>query len=95
MDKELGGTPFIRAMLDSGEYDEFEPGMVLDVFQLLPEDYMKPLYGQNCEIYYFITSDATPEERFVILKAPDTPNNYTFHKSDNKLQEMCGRYSTM
>ena len=30
---------FIRAMLESGEYDEFEPGMVVDVYQLLPEHY--------------------------------------------------------
>lgn len=34
-------APFVRAMLDSGEYDEFEPGVVLDMYQLLPEDYMK------------------------------------------------------
>ena len=32
-------APFVRAMLDSSEYDEFEPGMVLDMYQLLPEDY--------------------------------------------------------
>ena len=34
-------APFVRAMLDSSEYDEFEPGMVLDMYQLLPEDYDK------------------------------------------------------
>ncbi len=33
-------APFVRAMLDSGEYDEFSPGMVLDIYQLLPEDYI-------------------------------------------------------
>ena len=82
-------APFIRAMLDSGEYDEFQPGMVLDVFQLLPEDYMKHLHGQNCEIHYFITSNVTPKERFTILKTHDTPNNYTFHKPDNELKKMC------
>ena len=26
-------APFVRAMLDSCEYDEFEPGMVLDMYQ--------------------------------------------------------------
>ena len=31
-------APFVRAMLDSGEYDEFAPGMVLDMYQLLPEE---------------------------------------------------------
>ena len=78
-------APFIRAMLDSGEYDEFKPGMVLDVFQLLPEDYMKHLHGQNCEIHYFITSDVTPDERFAILKQYDAPNHYTYKKPDDEL----------
>ena len=27
---------FIRAMMDSGEYDECDYGMVIDIFQLLP-----------------------------------------------------------
>ena len=78
---------FIRAMLDSGEYDEFNPGMVLDMYQLLPEDYMKHIYGANCEIVYFITSDVTPEERFAIQKRYDTEKDYTFYKSDEELKE--------
>ena len=80
-------APFIRAMLDSGEYDEFEPGMVLDMYQLLPEDYMKYIHGANCEIFYFITSDVTPEERFAIQKKYDTQKDYTFYTSDVELRE--------
>lgn len=80
-------APFVRAMLDSAEYDEFEPGMVLDMYQLLPEDYMKHIYGANCEIYYFITSDVTPQERFAIQKKYDTEKDYTFYKSDEELRE--------
>jgi len=82
-------APFIRAMLDSGEYDEFEPGMALDVFQLLPKDYMEHLHGANCEIFYFITSDVTPEERLDIMKANDTANHYSFYKQDEELRRMC------
>ncbi len=80
-------APFIRAMLDSGGYDEFEPGMVLDIYQLLPEDYMKYICEANCEIAYFITSDVTPEERFAIQKRYDTEKDYTFYKSDEELRE--------
>ena len=80
-------APFVRAMLDSGEYDEFKPGMVLDMYQLLPEDYMKYIHGANCEIVYFITSDVTPEERFAIQKKYDTEKDYTFYKSDEELRE--------
>ena len=80
-------APFVRAMLDSGEYDEFTPGMVLDMYQLLPEDYEKYIRGANCEIVYFITSDVTPEERFLIQKKYDTEKDYTFYKSDDELRE--------
>ena len=80
-------APFVRAMLDSGEYDESEPGMVLDMYQLLPEDYDKFIRGTNCEIAYFITSDVTPEERFLIQKKYDTEKDYTFYKSDDELRE--------
>lgn len=80
-------APFIRAMLDSGEYDEFEPGMVLDIYQLLPKDYIKYIDGANCKIAYFITSDVTPEERFAIQKRYDTEKDYTFYKPDEELRE--------
>ena len=80
-------APFVRAMLDSAEYDEYEPGMVLDMYQLLPEDYMKYIYGANCEIFYFLTSDVTPEERFEIQKKYDTERDYTFYKPDEELKE--------
>lgn len=80
-------APFVRAMLDSAEYDEFEPGMVLDMYQLLPEDYMRYIHGANCVIYYFITSDVTPGERFEIQKRYDTEKDYTFYKSDEELRK--------
>ena len=80
-------APFVRAMLDSGEYDEFTPGMVLDMYQLLPEDYDKYIRGAKCEIAYFITSDVTPDERFMIQKRYDTEKDYTFYKSDEELRE--------
>jgi len=82
-------APFIKAMMDSGEYDEFERGMVLDIYQLLPDDYMKHLSKNNCEVFYLITSDVTPEERFRIQKKYDTEKDYTFHYSDDQIREGC------
>ncbi|MDR2598962.1 MAG: hypothetical protein LBC73_01640 [Oscillospiraceae bacterium] len=82
-------APFISAMIGSDEYEEFERGMVLDVYQLLPDDYMKYIAGCNCEIFYFITSDVTPEERFNIQKTYDTEKDYTFYKTDEEIRENC------
>lgn len=82
-------APFIKAMMDSGEYDEFQPGMVMDVYHLLPEDYMRYLAGGNCEIFYFITSDVTPEERFSIMRTFDMDKDWTAYQSDEELRKGC------
>ena len=63
---------FIQAMIDSGEYDERDYGMVIDVYQLLPEDYIQYIDKSACGIAYFITSDVSAMERFEILTANDT-----------------------
>jgi len=80
---------FIAAMLDSGEYDEFAPGMVVDVYQLFPGDCIKHLKDKNCEIVYLLTSDVTPEERLSILKTYDEEKDYTFGAPDDELYEGC------
>ncbi len=82
-------APFLRAMMDSGEYDEQEYGMVIDMYQLLPEDYVNYIDPQKCAVYYFVTADVTPEERFLIQKKFDTPKDYTFDRPDDELMEGC------
>ncbi len=82
-------APFLRAMMDSGEYEECDYGMVIDVFQLLPEDYRKYIDPSVCEIYYFLTSDVTAKERYELLKQFDTPKDYTFYKSEEETRKNC------
>lgn len=82
-------APFIRAMMDSGEYDECDYGMVIDVFQLMPSDFIKYVDNTICDIYYLITSDVTAEERYELLKLYDTTKDYTFYKADNEKYNDC------
>jgi len=82
-------APFINAMMESGEYDEFDRGMVLNIWQLLPDDYEKHINSNFCDIYYFVTADVSGEERFSLLKKYDTENDYTYHKPDEELREGC------
>ena len=82
-------APFIRAMMDSGEYEECDYGVVIDIYQLLPADYMKFVKSEKCEIYYFLSSDVTAKERFEILKAFDTPDDYTYYHSDEENKKDC------
>ncbi len=82
-------APFIKAMMDSGEYDECDYGVVIDVYQLLPKDYVQFIQNDKCEIYYFLSSDVTATERFEILKKFDTPKDYTYYHSDEENKKDC------
>ena len=82
-------APFIRAMMDSGEYDECDYGVVIDVHQLTPRDYLKYITDEKSEVYFIITPDITPKERFQILKQYDTPNDYTYFHSDEDNMNDC------
>lgn len=59
-------APFIRAMMDSGEYDERDYGMVIDVFQLLPADYVQYIDAEKsdaCGINCLIMRRPTTESK--------------------------------
>ena len=80
---------FIRAMMDSGEYNECDYGMVIDIFQLMPQHYIQYIDSSVCDIYFFGTSEVTPEERYELLKKYDTPKDYTYYKSEEENKKNC------
>lgn len=81
--------PFLRAMTSPEEYDQKNGPMVIDMYQLLPEDYVKYINPDVCGILYLLTGDVTPEERFAIQKEFDTPDDYTYTLSDEERMEGC------
>lgn len=80
-------APFLRAMTDPEEYDHQNGPMVIDMYQLLPEDYVKYLDPEVCNVLYLLTGDVTPEERCRIQKEFDTPEDYTYDLSDEERLE--------
>lgn len=82
-------SKFIQSMIDSGEYDEQDYGMVIDVCELLPCDYVKNINPNYCEIYYFGTSSLTGFERFEELKKYDTDKDYTYYLDDTLNKKKC------
>lgn len=82
-------APFLRAMMDSGEYDEQEYGMVIDIYQLLPADYRRHIDPSVCSIAYFVTAGMSAGERFRLLKQFDTPKDYTYFESDEENMARC------
>lgn len=86
---------FIRAIIDSGEYNECDYGMVIDIFQLLPQHYVQHIDPAVCEIYYLGTSEVTAEERYELLKKYDTPKDYTYYKSEQENKKNCADIVTI
>lgn len=82
-------APFLRAMMDSGEYDELDYGMVIDIYRLMPEDYVKHIDPKTCSIHYFVTAAPTVDERLQMLKQYDTPNDYTYFDTPEKRLARC------
>ena len=65
-------APFLQTVMERGAYDAHGRGMVIDVYQLLPEDFVRCMRPELCDAYYLVSADVTPEERFALLKAFDT-----------------------
>ncbi len=82
-------APFLQAMTDPEEYDEKNGPMVIDMYQLLPEDYARRGLSSTCRILYLVTGNVSPEERFAIQKQWDTPEDYTYDLSDTERMEGC------
>lgn len=55
-------------------------GLVIDVCQLMPEDYLRNIDTNLCDIIYLVTECETTEERVKLLDAYDDENQYTFYK---------------
>ena len=82
-------APFLRTMTSPEEYDQQNGPMVIDMYQLLPEDFIRCGLSSTCRILYLLTGDLSPEERFAIQKNYDTPEDYTYSLSDEERMEGC------
>ena len=84
-------APFLRTMLSRSDYRSFSRGLVIDMYQLLPADYVQFLSDPqlDCGICYFLTSNVTAQERARILTQYDTPQDYSYFFSPQQREENC------
>ena len=54
-------------------------------------DNIKYIKQDDCKIFYFLSEDITPEERFRIFKMNDTENHYSYNMPEKELLEFCNR----
>lgn len=82
-------APFIQAMVESGEYDEHEYGMLIDMYQLLPSDYAANIDSGRVGAIWLVTGAVSYDERLAIQLRHDTPKDYTYGRPIDELAEGC------
>lgn len=79
----------INTIIQHNDYDKFGYGMLIDVDNLSPEDYVRYIDRDYADIYFFGTPDLTPQQRFSTIRKYDTEYDYTSKASDRELLEKC------
>lgn len=82
-------APFIRGMIDGDEFEKYDHGVIFDVYQLTPQDYVNFIQNENTTAVFLGTADMTAEERFQLLKKYDTPAEYTYFYPDEENRQGC------
>lgn len=91
MSKKL--TPFINSLVVSNNYDKLNYKLIIDILELVPEDYYYNIDKNFTNIYFFGTPDLTPKQNFERIRKFDTDEDYTYYISDEDLMERCKRFS--
>jgi len=60
-------SSFVNSIMTSGDYEKFSLGMVIDICQLMPEDFIHHIDQDHCDIYYLITECEKARERLRVL----------------------------
>lgn len=81
-------APFLATLAKCMENEYLENPTVFDIYQLMPEDYMKYISKENIKVYFLGYPDIEVEEEFEILRANNVPEEYTQKYSDKYLRKL-------
>lgn len=81
-------APLLLTMAKSIEEEYLPYSVVFDVYQFMPEDYMKCMNTKDVNVYFLGYPDISPEEEFKILRANKVPEEYTQKYDDEYLRKL-------
>lgn len=70
-------APFLTTLIKAVEGEYLKYPTAFDIYQLMPEDYMKYMKKEDIEVYFLGYPDISVEEEFKILRANKVPEEYT------------------
>lgn len=80
--------PFLTTLIKAIEEENLGYPTVFDIYQLMPEDYIKYMKKENIKVYFLGYPDISEEEEFKILRANKVPEEYTQKYDDEYLKKL-------
>ncbi len=78
---------FLAHLVQTGKYDDLEYRMLIDMYQLMPEDYMNKINPQCCKAYFVGYPNVSIEEKFRSIREHETKWDWTKKLDDDSLKE--------
>lgn len=81
-------APLLLTLAKCMEKEYLPYPVVFDVYQLMPEDYIKHMKTKDISVYFLGYPDISVEEEFKILRANKVPGEYTLKYTDEYLKKL-------
>ncbi len=78
---------FLAHLVHTGKYDDLEYPMLIDIYQLMPKDYVKKINQQCCKAYFVGYPNISIEEKLKEIRENETKWDWTRNVDDDELKE--------
>lgn len=78
---------FLAHLVHTEKYDNLEYRMLIDMYQLMPKDYVEKINQQCCKAYFVGYPNVIIEEKFNKIRETETKWDWTRKINDNELKE--------
>lgn len=79
--------PFIKKVSSTSNYDKLSYRLAFDLYHITPEDYIKNINKNYCDIYFLGYPNVSVEEKFKQVRKFDTIYDWTNGKEDVVVKE--------
>lgn len=85
-------SAWIKAIQESGCCEKMNYKLAIDLYHIVPEDFIKYFPKENCEIYFLGYPNISVEEKVKQIRKFDTRDDWTIEESDESLTNRIKTY---
>ena len=74
-------------LVQTEKYDDLDYRMLVDMYQLMPEDYIKKISPQYCKVYFVGYPNISVEEKYEKIRKNETKWDWTRTVNESELKE--------